>query len=229
MTRILLVEDDNDLSRGLRFNLESEGFDVVAVDGGHAALATVRGDPPDLVLLDLGLPDLDGTEVLKTLRSESHEVPVICLTARGAESDVVMGLDLGADDYITKPFGLSELLARIGAVLRRGGATLPTDTEPAHLTLDDVEVDFRAHTATWPDRTLELTPIEIDLLRHLLASRGEAIDRTDILRDLWGLDGPVSTRTLDNHIARLRKKIEPDPAAPRWLVTVHGVGYRLER
>jgi len=227
VTRILIVEDDLDLARGLSFNLEREGFDVTTVHEGQQALDHVRASPPDLVLLDLGLPDVDGTEVLRTLRAEGADTRVICLTARGTETDQVMGLDLGADDYVTKPFGLSLLLARVSAVLRRGAA--PTSaTGSDHLQLGDISIDFNARTATWPDRVEDLTPIETDLLRHFITHRGKALDRADILKDLWGLDGLITTRTLDNHMARLRRKLEVDPAQPRWLVTVHGVGYRLD-
>jgi DNA-binding response OmpR family regulator len=228
--RVLLVEDDLDLARGLRFNLEHDGYAVTAVGEGKDALA--RAAEADLVILDLGLPDLDGTEVLRRLRAAHPLIPVICLTARATEADVVMGLGLGADDYIAKPFGLSELLARVAAVLRRarppetrgGGGASAHDT----LALPPVTVDFQARTAVWEDRTEELTPIEVDILRHFARHRGRALERAAILKDLWGLDRHVPTRTLDNHIARLRRKIEADPAVPRWLVTVHGIGYRLE-
>ena len=224
MTHILLVEDDPDLARGLAFNLEREGFQVTSVAEGGAALEHAREQAPDVILLDLGLPDMDGTEVLRTLRKEGVAVPVVCLTARGTETDQVMGLDLGADDYVTKPFGLSVLLARVHAVLRRAGV----EERGELLQLGELRVDLAARTATWPDRVEELTPVEVDILRHFCARRGVALDRGAVLKDLWGLDGRVTTRTLDNHVARLRRKIEPDPAHPRWLVTVHGVGYRLE-
>ncbi len=222
--RILLVEDDANLARGLQFNLEREGFTVTWVDQGRAAMDGASASAFDLVILDLSLPDVDGTEVLTTLRARGATTAVICLTARGSETDKVMGLQLGADDYVTKPFGIAELVARIQAVLRRTGTAVPRDV----LTLGRVHVDLGARTANHGDRTEELTGIETDLLRYLAARPGHAVDRAQILRDLWGVSRAAETRTLDNHIARLRRKIEADPAAPRFLVTVHGHGYRLD-
>jgi DNA-binding response OmpR family regulator len=220
---ILLVEDDADLVRGLCFNLRHEGYEVTAFAKGGPALSEIRRGACDLVLLDLNLPDRDGLDVLRELRADGVAVPVICLTARGQETDIVMGLGLGADDYVPKPFGVAELLARIDALLRRSGGALGET-----LRLGDVEIDLDARRARHPDRQEDLTPIEIDLLRYLAVRRGTAVDRTDILRDLWGLGPFRSTRTLDNHVARLRRKLERDPTNPRHLVTVHGVGYRLE-
>jgi DNA-binding response OmpR family regulator len=186
----------------------------------------MRGGGFDLVLLDLGLPDGDGLELLKRLRAERVPVPVICLTARAQETDVVMGLRQGADDYVTKPFGLSELRARIEAVLRRAA---PKGASGARLELPGgIVVDLEARTVTRAGRAEELTPTEVELFRYFRARRGEALERAAILRDLWGLGPHDSSRTLDNHVARLRRKIEADPAEPRVLVTVHGVGYRME-
>jgi DNA-binding response OmpR family regulator len=219
---ILVVEDDPDLARGLAFNLEREGHQVELAGRGADGLQLIRAGGLDLILLDLTLPDLDGLEVLKTIRSEGIETPVICLTARDQETDVVMGLGLGADDYVTKPFSLAELLARVLARLRRapeGGGQ--------HLQLGPVTVDLRARCARHPDRDEELTPIETEILQYLAARPGQAVDRQQLLRDLWGLERRHSTRTLDNHVARLRRKIEVDPANPVTLLTVHGVGYRL--
>jgi len=220
---VWIVEDDPDLVRGLRFNLEHEGYRVTAFGEGGPALEALRKDAPDLVLLDLNLPDRDGLDVLRDLRGDGVSVPVICLTARGQETDVVMGLGLGADDYVAKPFGVAELLARIEAALRRSGVA-----GGETLRLGETVVDLAARRARRGDREEELTPIETDLLRYLAARRGRAVDRAAILKDLWGLGPFRSTRTLDNHVARLRRKLEPDPAAPTHLVTVHGIGYRLE-
>jgi len=221
--RILLVEDDADLARGLEFNLRHEGYEVVLAgtvkDGRRAAL---RGEA-DLVVLDLMLPDGDGLDVLRALREGGRRTPVLCLTARGQETDKVMGLGCGADDYVTKPFGLAELFARIAALLRRAG---PAASEV--VVLDGASVDLAARRVRRGDREEDLTPVETDLLRYLLARRGQAVERERILRDLWGVASRHETRTLDNHVARLRKKIEADPAAPRVLVTVHGAGYRIE-
>ena len=221
--RILLVEDDDDLARGLAFNLRHEGYDVVPAstvkEGRRAALR----ENPDLVVLDLMLPDGDGLEILRALRDAGSRVPVLCLTARGQETDKVMGLGSGADDYVTKPFGLAELFARIAALLRRAG--------PAALAvvrLGAAAIDLAARRVRRGGRDEELTPAETDLLRYLLARRGQAVERERLLHDLWGVEGRHETRTLDNHVARLRKKLEEDPARPRVLVTVHGTGYRLE-
>jgi DNA-binding response OmpR family regulator len=221
--RILLVEDDADLARGLSFNLRHEGYEVLVAgtvkDGRRAAL---KGES-DLLVLDLALPDGDGLEILKALRSAGKHLPVLCLTARGQETDVVMGLGTGADDYVTKPFGLAELFARIAALLRRAGPAA-ADT----VRLGDAEVDLAARRVRRGGREEDLTPVETDLLRYLLARRGQAVEREQILRDLWGVESRHETRTLDNHVARLRKKLEGDPARPRVLVTVHGAGYRIE-
>lgn len=221
--RILLVEDDADLARGLAFNLRHEGYEVLLAgtvkEGRRAAL---RGEA-DLLLLDLMLPDGDGLEILRALRDAGSRVPVLCLTARGQETDKVMGLGSGADDYVTKPFGLAELFARIAALLRRAG---PAAGEV--VVLGGAEVDFGARRIRRGGAEEELTPAETDLLRYLLARRGQAVERERLLQDLWGVDSRHATRTLDNHVARLRKKLEEDPARPRVLVTVHGTGYRLE-
>ena len=221
--RVLIIEDDADLARGLVFNLRHEGYETrsaATVEEGRAA--ALRGDV-DLILLDLALPDGDGLDILREVRARGSAVPVICLTARGQETDVVMGLGVGADDYVTKPFGLAELLARVEALLRRSGRV-----SESVVRLGDVEVDFHAQRVVREGVSADLTRIEAELLRYLFARRGKAVPREDLLRDLWGVSSRHDTRTLDNHVARLRRKIEEDPAAPRLLVTVHGTGYRLE-
>ena len=244
--RLLIVEDDKDLARGLSFNLEREGYEVrVAVDAAAArrAVGEASGaDRLDLIVLDLSLPDGDGLELLREWRRassapshpETRAVPVICLTARSQETDIVTGLKLGADDYVTKPFGLAQLFARIEAVLRRAK---PADGNRGEreevVAIGNVRVDLASHRVT---RSVEggvsgddeLTPIEAELLRYFLARPRRVLERTQMLKDLWGVDGRHTTRTLDNHVARLRKKIEADPAAPRFLVTVHGLGYRFD-
>jgi len=226
--RILLVEDDPDLARGVRFNLEHDGHAVVHAATAAAARAN-RTEAIDLVLLDLNLPDGDGLELLREWRAAAIEVPVLCLTARAQETDVVMGLGLGADDYLKKPFGLSELLARVGALLRRRTAmhplVSPDDSTLVHI--GEAIVDRAAHQVRRGTRSEPLTPLEMQLLDYLLAARGKAVDRAVLLKDLWGVDQAAMTRTLDNHVARLRKKIEKDAANPQHLITVHGVGYRL--
>ena len=223
---ILLIEDDPDLARGVRFNLEQEGHRVVHADTGSQALEALGKEHGfALVLLDLNLPDMDGLDILKSLRENDETVPVICLTARGQETDVVMGLGLGADDYVTKPFGVAVLLARMDAVLRRFE---PKGENGEKIQLGGATIDLEAHKARHADREEDLTPIEMDLLKFLWQHRGRAVDRQRLLRELWGLQPRHTTRTLDNHVARLRRKIEADPSHPRFLVTVHGIGYRLE-
>ena len=198
--------------------------DLVSVAGTvRDGKAFARKPGADLVILDLALPDGDGLEILRALRDAGSRVPVLCLTARGQETDKVMGLGSGADDYVTKPFGLAELFARIAALLRRAG---PAASDA--LRLGSAEVDLAARRVRRAGREEDLTPVETDLLRYLLARRGQAVDRERILLDLWGVASRRDTRTLDNHVARLRKKLEDDPAQPRVLVTVHGTGYRLE-
>lgn len=221
--RVLLVEDDEDLARGVVFNLEQDGYSVEHRDTLAGARAHLEEDYPDLLLLDLNLPDGDGLELLKELREEAHKLPVICLTARAQEADLVMGFGLGADDYLKKPFGVAELLARLEAILRRAGTT-----ERKVLNLAGTVVDLDARTVRCGEREDELTPIEVDLLVYLLERKGRAVDRAELLKELWGLHSHHSTRTLDNHVARLRRKIEDNPADPKLLVTVHGVGYRLD-
>lgn len=220
---LLVVEDDAALARGLVFNLEREGYAVLHVADGAAARAAFARGGHDLVLLDLNLPDADGLELLEELRRSTRDLPVICLTARGQETDVVMGLESGADDYVTKPFGLAELLARVAVRLRAAGVG-----QESTLALGEVTVDLASRRAERPDGTEELTPIEVQLLTYLAERRGQAVERAALLRDLWGVRRPGATRTLDNHMARLRRKVELDPSQPKFVVTVHGTGYRLE-
>lgn len=235
--RLLLLEDDVDLRRGVRFNLEHDGYLVVGVGSVAEARAQIASQSFDLLIFDLNLPDGDGLDLLRERRSASDHTPIVCLTARGQESDAVMGFGLGADDYVRKPFGVAELLARVAAVLRRAGHGV-SDRAPdgagdhasdraAVLHLGDARVDLDAHRVQIAGREEEITPMEKELLLYLHARRGRAVDRQDLLRDLWGQKYRNATRTLDNHVARLRRKIEVDPAHPKVLCTVHGVGYRL--
>jgi DNA-binding response OmpR family regulator len=226
MTRVLIVEDNRDLAYGLRNNLEIEGYDVEVAEDGPGGLAAVRRLAPALVVLDLMLPGMDGFRVLRTLRQEGHAVPVLILTARGEEADKVRGLKMGADDYITKPFGLLELLARVEALLRRrppsalarGGVTR----------FGDVEVDTPARAVRRGGRPVELAPKEFDLLIALLESRGAVVSRLDLMTRVWGYSSAVVSRTVDTHVAELRRKLETTPSSPRHIVTVRKVGYRLE-
>ena len=226
MTTVLLVEDNADLAYGLRNNLEIEGYDVRVEADGAAAVEAARDLKPDLVILDLMLPGMDGFRVLKTLREQSLEMPVLILTAHGAEAEKVRGFRLGADDYVTKPFGLLELLARVGALLRRTGRRAAAAGPPE--TFGDVHVDPATRTVTRAGASVALTPMEFDLLLALIRRRGAVASRIELLREVWGHSAAVLTRTVDTHVAELRRKLEDDPSAPRHILTVRKAGYRLE-
>ncbi len=222
MTRVLIVEDNADLAYGLRNNLEIEGYELEVAEDGARGLERVRAAPPDLVILDLMLPQLDGFRVLRTLRAEGLSMPVLILTARGEEADKVRGLKLGADDYVTKPFGLLELLARVEALLRR-------NVRRAVDAFGDVEIDRATRTVTRAGRAVELAPKEYELLLALFDSDGAVVSRLDLMRRVWGYSDAVVTRTIDTHVAELRRKLEEDPARPRHILTARKVGYRLRR
>ncbi len=224
MNRILVVEDDPAILRGLTDNLKYESYEVLAAADGEAGYRLIREKQPDLIILDLMLPKLSGYELCRKLRGEGVTTPILMLTARGEEADRVLGLDLGADDYVTKPFSVRELLARIRAILRR---TQPPRALPDELRFDDVAVDFRRYEARKGDTLLEMTRKEFGILRLLAARAGEVVSRDELLNEVWGYENYPSTRTVDNHIAGLRAKLERDPGQPRRLLTVHGVGYKL--
>jgi DNA-binding response OmpR family regulator len=225
MSRILVVEDDPAILRGLADNLKFESYEVLTAGDGEAAYRLLREAKPDLLILDLMLPRMSGYELCRKARSEGITTPILMLTARGEEADRVLGLDLGADDYVTKPFSVRELLARVRAILRRGAG--PPKPMPDDLRFSDVVVDFRRYEARKGKKTLEMTRKEFGLLRLLAARAGEVVSRQELLNEVWGYENYPSTRTVDNHIASLRSKIEEDPAQPRRLLTVHGVGYKL--
>jgi DNA-binding response OmpR family regulator len=218
--RILIVEDDASLARVLGDNLTFDGFDVKCATDGDTALSHARTFAPDLVVLDLMLPNTNGFDLCGVLRHGGH-TPIIILTARSQKADKLRGLNLGADDYITKPFDLEEFLARVRAVLRRSRPAIE------RLTLGRVTIDFRARHATKADRTLHLTYREFELLQYLAERQEHAVYRNELLREVWGYPNAPSTRSVDHAIARLRKKIEPDPHHPRFIHTVHGDGYCL--
>jgi len=224
MPRILIVEDEPDMVRGLQFNLEARGYEVLAAADGEAGAELALTHPVDLVLLDLMLPKRDGYEVCRTIRQEKPDLPIVILTARGQESDVVLGLKLGADDYVRKPFSVTELVARIEAVLRRSHAT---DESLGTVEFGDVALDFVGHTASKGESALELTPKEFEILRHFIRHRGQVVTRDALLQSAWGYASYPNTRTVDAHIVKLRQKIEDDPHNPRHLLTVHGVGYKF--
>jgi two-component system, OmpR family, response regulator len=222
--KILVVEDDQNLQRALSYSLDKEGYEVASAADGAQALALARQAPPDLILLDVMLPVMSGLEVCRILRAES-QVPIIMLTARTEETDKVAGLDLGADDYLTKPFGMRELLARVRALLRREKRAMP---EGGPLAFANVSVDPGRHTVTRDGRPLELTPKEFDLLAFLAQHPGLVFSREQLLSRVWGYDYGGGTRTVDVHVRWLRQKLEADPENPRFLLTVRGTGYKLE-
>ena len=224
MKRVLVVEDDAAILRGLTDNLEAESYVVLTAKDGEAGYAILEKEEPDLVILDLMLPKLSGYEICQRARSEGMTVPILMLTAKGTESDRVLGLDLGADDYVTKPFSVRELLARVRALLRRGQSA---DAVPDKLEFDDVVVDFKSFEARKGGEVIKLTRKEFGTLRFLAGRRGEVVRRDELLREVWNYKRYPTTRTVDNHIASLRSKIEKDPSNPRHLLTVHRVGYKL--
>ena len=224
MSRIIVIEDDRAILRGLKDNLEFESYEVLTATDGEQGYRLIREHHPDLIVLDLMIPKMDGYELCRKVRSDGMAVPILMLTARSEEMDRVHGLDIGADDYVTKPFSVPELLARIRAILRR--AQLPTAL-PENLRFDDVFVDFTCFDARKAGQVLKLSRKEFGVLRLLAARIGKVITRNDLLDEVWGHESFPTTRTVDNHIASLRAKLEDDPSTPRHLITVHGVGYRL--
>ena len=224
MTRVLVVEDEVNLNETLRFNLEREGYEVLTAVDGEAGLRLARTMKPDLIILDVMLPTLSGTEVLRQLRGDASDVPVLLLTARTGEIDRVQGLDLGADDYITKPFGLAELLARVRAHLRRSAGGDP----PTEIAFGELSLDLARHALRRGEAGVPLRPKEFELLAYLAQHPGRTFSRDELLNDVWDIDFAGGTRTVDVHVRWLRQKIETDPAAPRHLITVRGAGYRFE-
>jgi len=224
MKKILIIEDEEDMVEGLRFNLEARDYTVVAASDGETGLKKVSGEQPDLVILDLMLPGLNGYEVCKKLKESNPEIPIVMLTAKSQESDIVTGLDLGADDYITKPFSILEVLARINALLRRSGSG---STVPEVFQTGDLEIHFKKHEAYKQGKALKLSPREFEIFHYLLERRGEVVSRDDLLNQVWGYESFPYTRTIDAHIAMLRKKIETNPEAPEMIITIHGKGYKF--
>jgi len=229
MARILIVEDNPDLAYGLRTGLEIEGYDVQIAEDGETGLERARSWRPDLMMLDLMLPGMDGYRVLKTLREGGADMPVLILTARGEEADKVLGFRLGADDYVTKPCGVLELLARVGALLRRSRLADQRNVTPDTLErFGSVEINPASRTVTKEGTPVALSPKEFDLLLALVRRRGAVASRVELLREVWGHRVEVMTRTVDIHIAELRRKLEDDPSQPRHILTVWKAGYRLE-
>lgn len=223
MSRVLIVEDDPAILRGLADNLRFEGYAVTSAADGQTGYKSLCDDKPDLVILDLTLPGMSGYELCRRARAAGILIPVIMLTARGAEEDRVLGLDLGADDYIAKPFALRELLARVRAVLRRAH---PGRSELSVIEVGDLRVDFSRYEASRHGQPIALTRKEFGVLRFIASRAGEVVRRDTLLGEVWGYDVDTTTRTVDNHIASLRAKIESNPQEPKHLITVHGVGYK---
>ncbi|HEX4486443.1 MAG TPA: response regulator transcription factor [Terriglobales bacterium] len=224
MAKILIVEDEPNMVSGLRDNFEFEGYTVITASDGVVGLDRALRESPDLVLLDVMMPRMSGLDVCKQLKAKRPSVPVIMLTARGQEVDKVVGLELGADDYVTKPFSIRELLARVKAVLRRSG--LPKE-EKEQYAFGDVEVNLRSCQVARKGKALDVSSKEFELLKYFLCHAGEALSRDRLLEDVWGYDRFPSTRTVDAHIVRLRQKLEPKPDEPRFILTIHGTGYKF--
>ena len=224
MNKVLVIEDDAAILRGLADNLVHEGYEVLTAGNGETGYTLQKSHKPDLIILDLMLPRISGLELCRKFRSEGVETPILMLTARSEESDRVLGLDLGADDYVTKPFSLRELMARVRALLRRihSAADLPDE-----LRFADVDVDFRRYVARRAGKLVEMTRKEFATLRILAARAGEVVTREELLNEVWGYEAYPVSRTVDNHIAGLRAKLEEDPARPVHIRTVHGVGYKF--
>jgi DNA-binding response OmpR family regulator len=224
MRKVLIVEDDDSMAVALRDGFEYEGYEVVVARDGSEGMKMATGEDPDLIILDVMLPKITGLDICKHLRNDGNEVPIIMLTARGQEVDKVLGLKLGADDYVTKPFSFMELMARVEAVLRRTGKN---KEELESYEFGDIRVDFRQHEVRKAGELVDFSAREFRLLEFFIEHRGEVISRDQLLDGVWGYENMPFTRTVDMHIAKLRKKIEDDPHDPQYLVTVHRVGYKF--
>ena len=222
---ILIVDDDEDLAQGLEMHLLRDGYKVLRASRGQAGLELALGQKPDLILLDVNMPGTSGLDVCRELRKQGVTTPIIMLTARSEEIDKVLGLELGADDYVTKPFGVRELVARIRARLRRDPAR-PVEREAGYR-FEDIEVDFDRCRVTKSGQLVDLTPKEFDILRMLIRSRGQIVSRDRLLTEIWGYQVVPNTRTVDNHILKLRQKLEGEPANPRFILSVYGEGYKF--
>jgi len=222
--KILVVEDEPNMVAGLRDNFEFEGYEVITARDGVEGLQRALEESPDLVVLDVMMPRISGLEVCKQLRAKRASMPIIMLTARGQEVDKVVGLELGADDYVTKPFSIRELLARVKAVLRRT-AVVPKDQD--RHSFGDVEVDLRRCRVLRSGKALDVSSKEFELLKYFICHSGEALSRDRLLEEVWGYENYPTTRTVDTHLVHLRQKLEPNPEQPQYFLTVHGTGYRF--
>ncbi len=228
MTNVLVVEDNRDLAFGLQTALQIEGYEVDVAYDGNTGLKRAREWETDLIILDLTLPEMDGYIVLRELRRSHKKMPVLILTARGEEADKVLGLDWGADDYVTKPFGTMELMARVRALLRRGIVDDSESDKEDTECFGDVVVDVASHGVLRNGEPIQLTPKEFDLLLALVRRRGAVATRLELLTEVWGYQAAVMTRTVDVHVAELRRKLEPNPSEPQYILTVRKVGYRMQ-
>jgi DNA-binding response OmpR family regulator len=227
--RILIVEDERAVARGLEYGLTSEGFDVLLARTGQQALDLARRQDPHLILLDVRLPDISGFDVCRQLRAEKRRQPILMLTARDEEVDRVLGLELGADDYVVKPYSLRELVSRIRALLRRAYGELAAASTSDRLAFGDLQVDLERLQVTRGGQPVDLTPTEFRLLRYLLSHPDRPFSRSALIEAVWGYDSEIGNeRTVDVHVRHLREKLEDDPATPRWFVTVRGVGYKFQ-
>ncbi len=224
MARILLVEDEPQMQRGLRDNLEFEGHEVMVVGDGSSGYQTLLRESFDLVILDVMLPQMSGFDVVRKSREKGIRTPILMLTAKGEEIDKVLGLELGADDYVTKPFSLRELIARVNALLRR---TAPSGAGDTIMVLGDIIINFASYCGSKNGKEFSMTPKEFEIVKYLWQHRNETVSRDDLLTNVWGYDESVSTRTIDNFILKIRQKIEDDPAHPKIIFTIHGMGYKL--
>ncbi len=224
---MLIVEDDPDIRMGLREFFDMEGYNVDTAEDGEVALEKMRqAEACDIVLLDIMLPEKDGFDVLREAQEMGFSAPVLVLTAKGEQESKLKSFGLGADDYVTKPFNVEELAARVKAILQR---TMPPDKAPMDVyEIGEVEVNFTTHEAHRNGEEINFTALEFDILRYLIQYRGQTVTRKQLLRDVWGIDEEIITRTIDRHMASVRKKIEPDPSSPEYIKTVYGIGYRFE-
>jgi DNA-binding response OmpR family regulator len=223
MSRILIVEDESGMAAGLKDNFEYDGHEVLLASDGESGLAAAREKGPDIIVLDVMLPGMSGFDVCKKLRGEGDTTPVLMLTARGQEIDKVLGLELGADDYMTKPFSVRELLARVHAILRRSGGASPG----RECRMGKLVLDFERHVASDDDGEVALTHKEFELLKYLYTHKGDTVARDQLLQHVWGYETFPTTRTVDTFIARVRKRVEPDANKPRHILTAHGIGYKF--
>ncbi len=227
MSVILIIEDEKDMALGLKDNLEYDGFDVLIAEDGETGLRMTLEAHPDLIILDIMLPRKSGFDVCRELRAQGASTPIIMLTARGQEIDKVLGLELGADDYMTKPFSVRELLARVKAVMRRYAPEKCLEEEGKSHQLGKLSIDFEHYVAKQGETEIELTHKEFEILKYFWQHSNQAIHRDELIQRVWGYDAYPTSRTVDNHIVKLRKKVEPDPAHPKHILTVHGIGYKF--